>query len=321
MRERLVLAALAIGVLGLVALNLAVREDPDPDLGPTTFAPPAESDLFVDEGEEGDGEGAAPDPPAGATAEAAPARSEGSPVVPDTDPPSTHDEADDLALADGGCEHPFVPSRPGTVRRYVWRQSDEGLEASLSLEALDVRRRRDGQRLVRWRARVQETQDDERLGAAVLSAACRPGVDAEEPWFGVLERSLGLTPGDGASRWRWPVRLAPEVRFEGTATFDPADAEMAVPEGAEDAEVLQVVRRHTVEARERVEVPAGTFEAWRIAYEERHAFGEHGETGTGELWVAEGVGLVKSAARNAAGILQTIELLEAVDPAGADEGG
>jgi hypothetical protein len=163
-----------------------------------------------------------------------------------------------------------------------------------------------GEREIGWMVRVTATDDESQLGEARLVTRCVPGQDAQEPWFGILERSLGLVLTEGG--WRWPAALRAGQRFEGTARFDPRDSEMRAPDGVAGPQMLRVTRRHVVEGRETVEVPAGTYRAWKVVYEERQEFGPRGELGSGTLWVAPGIGLVKSRAENSQGIVQTIEL-------------
>lgn len=245
---------------------------------------------------------APPSTPAPEAPEAAP---EPEPAVV-AEPDEAPEEAEEPEAA--SCEHPFVPSVPGEWRRYAWRQSGESQAAELRIEALSSRELDDGEREITWRVQITASDDHAELAATEMTTRCIPGQRAEEPWFGILERSLGLTPS-GEPRWRWPARLRTGERFEGVASFDTEGAEMQAPEGADGPQVLRVTRRHEVGAREAVEVPAGRFRAWRVEYEERHAFGESGETGTGVVWVAPDLGMVKSTARNSQGISQSIELL------------
>lgn len=205
------------------------------------------------------------------------------------------------------CEHPLVPSTPGQWRRYAWRQSTEAEAAVLRIEALRARDVEEGEREITWRVEITAS-DDAELASAEMTTRCAPGHAAEEPWFGILERSLGLRI-TGAPRWRWPARVRAGARFEGVATFDTRGADMRAPEGADGPMNLRVTRQHVVGAREPVEVPAGRWRAWRVDYEEEHAFGERGERGTGTVWVAPLVGMVRNTAENSRGVQQTIELV------------
>ncbi len=296
MRRHWIWLVLGGAVAGLVALNLALREDPEPDLG--TYEPPAArpSDTTIVVPNPEDLEGRVPIE--GLEGEEA---GEAAPI----------DEGDDVVEAEA-CEHPFVPSSAGQWRRYRWTQSDQEREAVLRIEARRARRL-DDEVQVLWLARVIATDDDSELARADLITRCVPGESSEEPWFGILERSLGLRLTARAGRWRWPAALTPGLRFRGTATFDPRQADMRPPDGVTEPSLLRVTRRHVVERQETIEVPAGRFEAWRVEYEESQQFGEHGETGRGVQWVAPEVGLVKLEAENSQGITQTV-VLERLGP-------
>lgn len=289
MRKKLVWLALAVAVVVLVGINLAMREDPEPDLGAPASTTTSHSAYDAEEQAV-----VLPDPEAveAAAIETAP-----------------EDVVEVVAEGSAVCDHPFVPSRPRQWRRYRWTQSDQDRAAVLRIRAGNAREV-EGELHVAWRVRVVADDDDSELAEQTMITRCVPGESAEEPWFGILERSLGLRLTARSGRWRWPASLAEDERFEGTATFDPRRAHMRPPEGEEESEaaMLRVTRRHVVRGRETVEVPAGTYEAWRVDYEERQSFGSHGETGTGSLWVAEGVGLVKSEAENSEGVTQTIVL-------------
>lgn len=213
--------------------------------------------------------------------------------------------SDESALP-ASCDHPFVPSTPGSWRRYAWRQSGENQAAELRIEATSARELESGEREITWN--IEVNAGNAQLVTERLTTRCIPGQSAEEPWFGILERSLGLRPV-GRDRWRWPAELRAGERFEGTARFDTEGAQMRAPDGAEQPSELRVTRRHSVGEPERVEVPAGSFRAWRVEYEERHAYGERGESGTGVVWVAPDLGMVKSMAENSKGVSQSIELV------------
>lgn len=275
-------------VVALVAINLASRTDPEPEFtAPVSRPAPREAVLQEEPQPEEDRED---EPEEAEPEEAESAEAEGDPAEAPT------------------CEHPFVPSAPGTWLRYAWQQSGEERGAELRIEALSARELPDGEREITWQVEVTASDDHSELARERMTTRCAPGHDAEEPWFGILERSLSLTLTDDP-RWRWPARLRTGDRFEGTATFDPEGSEMRVPSEVRGPEVLRVTRQHVVGAREDVEVPSGSFRAWRVDYEERHAFGVRGERGTGTIWVAPDVGMVKSRAENSEGVVQTIELV------------
>lgn len=300
MRDRSVLwiAGLVALVVGLVAINLAMRPDAEPDFAPTS----GRAAHGAATGE--------PEPPA------EPGEGDEPPAELEADEPEVAAPEGEEAEAAGEaltCEHPFVPSAPGTWRRYAWQQSDEDRAAVLRIEALSVRELEDGDREITWRVQVTAADDRSSLASEEMTTRCAPGRNAEEPWFGILERALPAVPTDDP-RWRWPASLRTGDRFEGTAHFVPRPSDdVRVPSGAAGPEVLRVTRNHVVGERERVEVPAGSYRAWRVDYEERQAFGDRGESGPGTVWVAPEVGLVKLRAENSRGVVQTIELV-AVGP-------
>jgi hypothetical protein len=281
-------------VVGLVALNLASREEAEPEF---TSAPPATSPEERPEPSERDAPPPrretpeSPEDPA-ATEQAEPER---------TGPPD--------ADAPAGCAHPFVPSAVGEWRRYSWTQTGEERSAELRMEAVRDRALDDGEHEITWRVSVTAADDASQLAEARMTTRCARGEQAEEPWFGILERSLGLTLTDEPGRWRWPASLRTGQRFHGTASFDPTGADMRIPADVRGPQVLRVTRNHVVVEREPVEVPAGRFRAHRVDYEEQHAFGNRGEQGTGSVWVAPDVGMVRSRAQNSEGVVQTMELV------------
>jgi hypothetical protein len=285
-------AAIAVG---LIAVNLASREDPEPSsTAPRT--PVAEREPEDDE----------PVRPSTSTPGSRPTTSNERPSEPSVEAPA---EPPSEAESSAACAHPFVPSAIGEWRRYSWRQSDEERTAELRMEAVRARTLDDGQHEITWRVSVTASDDASQLAEARMAARCVPGEQAEEPWFGILERSLGLRLTDEPGRWRWPVSLRTGQRFDGTASFDPTGADMRIPAEVLGPQMLRVTRNHVVGEREPIEVPAGRFRAHRVDYEEQHAFGSRGEHGTGTIWVAPDVGMVMSRAENSQGVVQTIELL------------
>ena len=284
MKRNLAIAAVIALVAGLIVINLAMRTDPEPDFEPSTEALPERpysSTLRTDAGGVDEGDDVEPEPNVtGAT-----------------------DEVVD------GCDHPFVDARAGQWRLYRWTSSDLDQAARLLVRAQRTVALESGEREVIWMVRANEEEENERLAQMTLHTRCVPGGDAEEPWFGILERVIDLRLTRATPRWRWPATLAPAVAFRGTATLDPSNADARMPDGIEGSPMLTITRNHVVAERERVEVRGGTFDAWRVAYEERQAIGTHGETGTGTIWVTEDIGLVKTVAENSRGVTQTIELV------------
>ncbi|MCA9608665.1 MAG: hypothetical protein KC619_23840 [Myxococcales bacterium] len=279
---------LAVVVVGLVALNLSMRPDPEPEYVPSGDPLPERrySDVLRD--------GLDEEPPPEAVDEVA---------DPEAGPAATEEAVD-------GCDHPYIPSRTGQWRLYRWAITTEDYVAEVRIRAHRTRVLPDGERVVTWLVRASREGETERPSQVTLDTRCRPGEDAEDPWFGILERAIGHRFTRRTQRWRWPAVLGPGVSFRGTATLDPSAADAQPPEGVEGEHMLTVTRHHIVDEAVDVEVPAGTFHAWRIAYEERQAYGSHGETGTGTMWVAEDVGMVKTRAENSRGVVQTIELMQ-----------
>jgi len=292
-KRKLAIGAVAIAIIGLVALNLSLRTDPEPEYETDNAALPERPYSEVLRGEP------APEDEDEPEAESAPV-AEGDPADPGDE--ETDEEVD-------GCDHPLIPSRSGQWRLYRWQISTEEHVAEMRVRATRTRALVSGEREVVWVVRATEAGENERLAQMTLSTRCRPGDDSEDPWFGILERAIGHRLTRRTARWRWPATLAAGTSFRGTATLDPSEADAVPPEGVEGPHMLTVTRNHIVDEQVEVEVPAGTFNAWRIAYEERQAYGTHGETGTGTLWVAPDVGLVRSRAENSRGAIQTIELV------------
>lgn len=293
----------AVVVAVLVAVNLAAREDPEPQ----TTSPRVTSHANRAERPVDGGSPSREEPTSAEPTEPEPIGSIAEPAEGPADPPG---EPGALPAEEApGCAHPFVPTAVGEWRRYVWRQSDEERSAELRMEAVRSRVLPSGEHEIRWRVSVTASDDASQLAEEHMTSRCAPGADAEEPWFGILERSLGLTLTNDPGRWRWPVNLTAGQRFDGTASFDPTGADMRMPSDVRGPQVLRVTRNHVVGSQESVRVPAGRFQAHRVDYEEQHAFGTRGERGTGTLWVAVDVGLVKSRAENSEGIVQTIELI------------
>lgn len=276
-------------VLGLVALNLSTRTDAEPHFEPDQDALPTRTLPNVLRGSEDAG-------------------SEGEAAVPTEGSEPDEDGVEEPGV--DGCDHPFIPARAGQWRRYRWRATSEEDVATLRVSASRTRTRPDGEREILWAIRTGAEGDEDPIASINLRTRCRPGDEAEEPWFGILERvGMRVRMTRRTAIWRWPAALSPGVSFRGTATFDAEHTDARVPEGVEGEPMLTVTRTHIVDRREEVEVAAGTFDAWRVAYEEHHSFGTHGETGEAVVWIAEDVGLVKSRAENSQGVVQTLELV------------
>lgn len=288
----LAVVALIVVVVGLVALNLSMRPDPEPEYTPPSDPLPERRYAEVlRTGVDAGAEVAR----AAVAATPAPRADEGGDV--ETDPAQEVD----------GCDHPLVPARRGEWREYRWGITTEDYVAEVRIQAERTRALTNGEREVTWTVRA--SSEGEPLSQIALVTRCRAGEDAEDPWFGILERAIGHRITRRTARWRWPAELARGRTFRGTATLDPSEADARPPEGVEGPHMLTVTRNHVVDSEVEVEVPAGTFRAWRVAYEERQAYGTHGETGTGTIWIAADVGMLRTRAENSRGVVQTIELV------------
>ncbi|MCA9604487.1 MAG: hypothetical protein KC619_02760 [Myxococcales bacterium] len=169
----------------------------------------------------------------------------------------------------------------------VYGMSGSGLEGTMELELLGWEPL-DGEWEGRWR--VRQAADGQPPATSEIRRRC--SADAlEEAW----ETPDLLSPLVSATNrtWRWPSALSPGVRFSGTI-----DLSLGRHRG-------RVARTHEVVRREMTHVPAGTFDAWKVAVEDR--YGER-ETSS-EVWVADGVGMIRMIQHMAAGTL-TYELLE-----------
>jgi len=276
---------LVVVVVGLVAVNLSLRPDPEPEYVPR--GPVGERD---EPSEPAPWERDAPEP------------------VALEEEPEDLDEPVDPADRVDGCDHALIPARAGQWRTYRWALSEPPQEVDVRIQAMRTRARDDGEREVVWAIRAT-TDEDERLEQVALRTRCAPGDEAESPWFGFLERSLNYRDTRRTAQWRWPAELSEGTAFRGTVTFDVSEAAARPPDDAEgEDDHLTVSRNYVVAGREEVEVPAGTFDAWRVVFEERQAFRGPRETGNGTLWVAPEVGLVKSRLENSRGQVQTTEL-------------
>jgi len=290
MRRKLVIAGVIVAVGVLIAINLSLREDPEPDFGEPALPTPA---VMEDEEPE------TPQFRQLVEREAPP---------PEPAPEVLVEEVGEPAR----CDHFLIPE-VGTHLRYRWSQSEPEQSVTMHIRGMRARELADGEVQVTWLVQVDGGEGQRQQ--LRRETRCAPGRSAEEPWFGILEE-VGLEApllGEPA-RWRWPAEFSRGTRFEGTAVFDASDAFARAPAGEEGQTLLRVTRRHEVDGRERVEVPAGAFQAWRVVYEEEQRIGGTGERGPGTMWVAPGVGLVKLRAENAAGVVMTMELLGVTSP-------
>ncbi len=222
-KSTLVWGGLALVVIALIAINVALREDPEPEFTPMPESRAPMVEVRLEETDAGQAPAAVAhfiepiandEPAAGGEGEAETETAE-APEAPET----------------AGCDNPFVPSAPGEWRRYTWQQSGLDQVAELRVEAVAARELPTGQREIAWSVEITSAEDGSPLAREQLTTRCTFGRGAEEPWFGILERSRGLTPIDSPERWRWPSHLSAHQTFEGTAQFDPTGADMRIPTG------------------------------------------------------------------------------------------
>jgi hypothetical protein len=192
------------------------------------------------------------------------------------------------------CDHPFIPSEIGTYLRYRLARNGSD-DTSVFVHTL---RRTDslaGRVAQRWQLEASAGQ-----GSASRSyeeaRECIPGGDAEDPWSGFTMSMPGTVSG---SRWRWPrtldigreIKGAVEVKHPNTTTG------------------IRIERSHRVIGREVVEVPAGRFDAYRVQFDETTRVADKAFAVKGDIWIAEGVGLVKMVVQDPQGS-GTQELIE-----------
>jgi len=179
------------------------------------------------------------------------------------------------------CPHPFVPTEPGLWWRFI-RSSDAG-ELAVELHVDTVEPAGAAVR-VDWTARLD--------GRAVsFSRRCTPGVDAEDPWFGYAPVGPG-TAAVSPTTWRFPWELEDGAVFAGSTTMT-----VSVPLAGVGEVAATTHRRFRVTGREQVETEAGAFDAVRVDFEGSSTSGSLLAQGSGSLWLAAGVGLVRSEER------------------------
>jgi hypothetical protein len=170
------------------------------------------------------------------------------------------------------CDHhPLFDTAVGTTRTYSMNLDGNAGELTMALTELA----RDGEaRVATWEFSFGLTG-----GPAVPSRVERRCDErgAEEPWFGYgMDTMLRLEN----QTWRWPDVLSPDLAFGGEV------------DGVVGTLRLTATREHRVVRREHVQVPAGSFDAWRVETNDAPAAG--GEPHRSTWWVVEGVGLVRS---------------------------
>src|SRR5690606_28564136 len=143
-----------------------------------------------------------------------------------------------------------IVTERGQWRLYRWTMTGMDEVVALRIEPRRTRELASGERVTSWVIRARNEADDEELSEHVTTTRCVPGQDAEEPWFGILERHIGNVLTDEPGRWRWPAELTAGARFEGTAIFDPSEADARRPDGVLGPQMLRITRRHHVERRE-----------------------------------------------------------------------
>jgi len=182
------------------------------------------------------------------------------------------------------CVHPYVPSEPGELRAYRISVASRALTGHATLRAVE-RRDEVTDTVTTWELRMDVAGFPDSSVRSEVRCFAGPatgpdGPRAEEPWFGV-----GLPMSSLTGRWSWPSRLEPGMTFGGTLRVS-----------ADSAPV--VTRAFTVGEFVTQAVPAGSFRTVHVTYVDEVAAEEGTIEETGELWVAEVVGLVRSVTRS-----------------------
>lgn len=179
----------------------------------------------------------------------------------------------------GDFEHPYVPSRVG-MRVRLRSTHSSGAAVTFELAVISSEASADG-RLVQYEVTLQD-----RVIGRVQRRLTEEG--AEDPWFGYAPWLAGLV--QSPTTWSIPYELAPDVTFAG-------EVRLLLPglQATDPATEIVTTRTMRVRARERVDVPAGAFDAWRIdVSEEQHGSGGIRTARSGTMWLARGPGLVRS---------------------------
>jgi len=180
-------------------------------------------------------------------------------------------DADVATATSAHCTSVLAGPEPGALYRYAVRSPyATGQQLVLRLAQRDLDR---GVRLDTWHFLV--SSDDQPDLEGELPRHCDGRGEAE--FWGPLGVP-GLLDVTEPS-WRWPAHLDVGDEFEGHV------------QSSFGSDSTETERRHRVTARERVSVPAGDFDCLRVDFTES-LDGE--STPAGSVWIAEGVGLVRS---------------------------
>jgi hypothetical protein len=185
------------------------------------------------------------------------------------------------------CAHPFIPSRPGTFAKFrVAATGATNVSSIYEYRALDAHADADAL-AVRWQLSVRDERKATPARTFQEMRRCYANRTAEDPWSGYL---MGVAAREQTGeRWRWPTALHRGDHFGG---------EFAVHPGRGPIAQLGFARTHEVGARERVDVPAGQFDAWTVHVRERVRAGTTEDQIEGTLWMTERVGLVRAVLRS-----------------------
>jgi len=114
-----------------------------------------------------------------------------------------------------------------------------------------------------------------------VERTCDDVVGVEDPWFLPAYMAVGaMRPRERL--WRWPRELAPDAIVAGRVELGDSEPRMTLE------------RRGVVREREHITTRAGAFDAWRVEVSEEGSFGARSLRQSGTLWLADGVGMVRS---------------------------
>ena len=201
--------------------------------------------------------------------------------------PATRPAARDASIPQqqSPCASVLAGAQPGMTYRYSLQTPRASQQLVLRLAS----RQPDGRgRIDAWHASLEAAgepslEDD-------LVRHCDGAGEAD--FWGPLGVA-GITQV-GEPTWRWPAHLREGQTFEGDVT-----TRIGGESGTSH-------RTHRVLKREPVSVPAGDFDGWQVEVVEQLA-SEADLAGT--LWIAEGVGLLRSRREYLPGEEETVELL------------
>jgi hypothetical protein len=193
------------------------------------------------------------------------------------------------------CKHPYIPSTVGSRLRYSLTRAGSKDQSTFDYQVESVE---DGSKglVVRWRLEASRVGASQVPPPALAERICDPEGAAEDPWFGA-NMNLGRV-SEQSTRWQWPRELATGQSVKGEVVVE-----------SRDGEAMHIARTNEVLGQDEVQVPAGRFQAWRVAFQEETRVGSRTFKQKGTAWLASGVGLVKLQADDDLGAA-TQELIE-----------